>query len=74
MASRIHVDHCIDTLRQYIMCTADTTPIFMELRPDLESGVHADFGTFHKCRDFEAMTKWADNHLSKDYKKIEHGS
>lgn len=74
VASRIHVDDGIDTLRQYIMCTADIAPIFMKLRPDVEIGIHADFGTFHKCRDFEAFTQWLDGHTSKDIERSQHGS
>lgn len=67
VATRMHVDHCIDSLRQYLMCTADVTPVFLELKPDTVSGARGDFSTFHKCRNFEKLTKWLDDNLSPDF-------
>ncbi len=50
---RIHVDHCIETLRLSIMCHADVTPyLIIYDGPDDDLG-EADFNANHKCRDFE---------------------
>ncbi|KAJ4398918.1 hypothetical protein N0V85_006163 [Neurospora sp. IMI 360204] len=53
----IHLEHCIDNLRQAIMCCSDisTIPwIYMER-------VHANFPsakTTHICQDFDKLTEW----------------
>ena len=50
-------DHCVDILRQVVMCTADVTLItgvWVEGYPRLS----ADFNTQHKCRDYEALIEW----------------
>jgi hypothetical protein len=73
VASRMHVDHCIDSLRQYLMCTADVTPVFLELTPNITGEVRGDFSTFHKCRNFQRLSQWLDEHLSPDLKDFVHG-
>ncbi|KAK3351077.1 hypothetical protein B0H65DRAFT_567985 [Neurospora tetraspora] len=53
----IHLEHCIDNLRQTIMCYSDISTIpwmYMER-------VHANFPsakTTHICRDFDKLTEW----------------
>lgn len=60
-----HIYHCIDYLRQTIMCAADTN-----LEPRIESlkGV-SGFGSVHVCRDFDHVknfvTKWEAFNQSK---------
>lgn len=52
---RIHVDHCIETLRLSIMCQGDVTPFLIVYDgPDDNLG-DADFNANHKCRDFELI-------------------
>ncbi|EME47023.1 hypothetical protein DOTSEDRAFT_41548 [Dothistroma septosporum NZE10] len=53
-----HVEHCLDKLRQAIMCHGDLTPSPMYSWPDfpLQFGVS---GT-HTCRKFEPIRKWMD--------------
>ncbi|KAF2197264.1 hypothetical protein GQ43DRAFT_216034 [Delitschia confertaspora ATCC 74209] len=54
-----HVFHCLDGLRQDIMCTADDTPM-----PAASPGVVGD-GQLRLCRDWDKMVAWAtrpDNH------------
>ncbi|KAM3084560.1 hypothetical protein ACMFMG_001338 [Clarireedia jacksonii] len=48
-----HIHHCLDTLRQDIMCTANDTP--MPTR--LQENVIGD-GQVMMCRDFDKMIKW----------------
>ncbi|KAI0506331.1 hypothetical protein F5B22DRAFT_456338 [Xylaria bambusicola] len=57
---RKHVDHCIEALRLQLMCAADVTPVL--LRPDPDLGVKADFDVHHRCRDWDLITNWQDNH------------
>jgi len=57
-----HIRHCIDYLRQSLMCHTDTNiePVIEDLH-----GVKG-FGTEHQCRDFnrakEWVTEWEDFH------------
>ncbi|TVY18826.1 Cyclochlorotine biosynthesis protein O, partial [Lachnellula arida] len=62
-AKRIHDDHCIDMLREYIMCTADVTPItfYDTLAFPSRKLPMPDFSTRHTCRDFDAILEWNEN-------------
>ncbi|KAK2008960.1 hypothetical protein LZ32DRAFT_684246 [Colletotrichum eremochloae] len=53
-----HTDHCIDYLRQVIMCHGDITPITFEWIPDI-NGYIAHHSTEHMCRNFDAIFDWA---------------
>lgn len=46
-----HVRHCIDLLRQSLMCLADTT---VEVKDDARGGVRG-FGVEHQCGDWEEL-------------------
>lgn len=55
------LDHCIDYLRQVIMCESDVTPVtsnwvFTHHTP------HPDFNTMHKCRNFTKLLEWVEEH------------
>ncbi|OAL29030.1 hypothetical protein AYO22_02466 [Fonsecaea multimorphosa] len=55
-----HIQHCIDSIRQSLMCEADMTPvpeIHTTHRPNGE--LEPVFQVTHTCRDFKAMQKWA---------------
>ena len=60
VGARMHVDHCIETLRISLMCQADTTPYFLVLDPTAPLGSRADFSPHHKCRNFETIQKWVE--------------
>jgi len=53
-----HVDHCIEALRQNLMCTADMTPapIFYSSAVDK---VQPNFEITHSCRNLRPLLKWA---------------
>ncbi|KAI0520849.1 hypothetical protein F5B22DRAFT_653787 [Xylaria bambusicola] len=53
-----HNDHCIDYLRQSIMCHGDVTPITFEWNSEINNylGHHS---TEHQCRDFNQIFNWA---------------
>ncbi|KAG1787748.1 uncharacterized protein HD556DRAFT_1277141 [Suillus plorans] len=60
-ASRTHLDHCIEILRQLTMCSGDVTMIthdWIEGR----ATPFADFNVPHKCRNFEKILDWIDEH------------
>lgn len=61
-----HVDHCIDSLRQSLMCSSDTSVITWVW----DENTHASRGnlnTVHTCRDFEAIRQWALDHEAKKF-------
>jgi mycotoxin biosynthesis protein UstYa len=52
-------EHCINAIREFIMCKADMTPIV--LVPPEKAGVPVpvpEFRTKHVCRNFEEISKW----------------
>ncbi|KAI1119895.1 hypothetical protein F5Y10DRAFT_259447 [Nemania abortiva] len=54
---RVHIDHCIEMLRQVLMCNSDLGVItynFVEIRPE----AWPDFNTVHRCRNFEDVLNW----------------
>jgi hypothetical protein len=60
-----HVEHCIDALRQSLMCSADITPLpWMWVEEDQQAKVFAE--VLHQCRDFSLIQKWGmEHHLDK---------
>ena len=60
-----HATHCLDILRQQLMCAPDVG-VFGQVwyQPEGEPLPIAftDFNTKHKCRDYEAIRKWAEEH------------
>ncbi|KAF8539136.1 hypothetical protein BDD12DRAFT_839327 [Trichophaea hybrida] len=56
-----HKDHCVDILRQFLMCTGDVGLITyhkLEGRKD----PMPDFSTMHKCRKFDNIVNWVEEH------------
>lgn len=60
---RWHVDHCIETLRMNLMCTADVTPYLIWNDPDGFDGESPSFNTLHKCRKWEPIVDWVKEHV-----------
>ena len=56
--TKYKTDHCIDYLRQTIMCHGEVTPITFEFIPEIH-GLIAHHSTQHQCRDFEKIYNWA---------------
>lgn len=54
----LHRDHCLDYIRQAIMCAGDVT-----LEPLTKSGING-MGAIHQCRDFNRIFSWAYEHRS----------
>ncbi|KAH8879266.1 hypothetical protein GQ53DRAFT_855067 [Thozetella sp. PMI_491] len=62
VGNRMHVDHCIETLRITLMCHGDVTPILVLSDPTAPLGARADFNTHHKCRNFDKISDWITEH------------
>jgi hypothetical protein len=58
---RKQVDHCIEHLRQEIMCLGETTLYLTkwEIERGEDVRIVSDMGSWHKCRDLEKLRKWA---------------
>ncbi|EOD50009.1 Tat pathway signal sequence [Neofusicoccum parvum] len=54
--------HCLDIIRQQLMCTVDTGVLgqvwFQPSSAPLEAFV--DFNTRHRCRNYDAIRAWAE--------------
>ena len=61
--SPAHIRHCIDLLRQSLMCCADTT---VETKEEGSIGVKG-FGTEHGCKDWEQLREWTSMLQDKAY-------
>ncbi|KAM0304943.1 hypothetical protein ACHAO8_011334 [Botrytis cinerea] len=59
--SPAHIRHCIDLIRQSLMCNADTT---IEVKDEEINGVRG-FGTVHQCRDWSGLVKWTEQTQTK---------
>jgi hypothetical protein len=65
LLSEKHTSHCIDSLRQSLMCASDITPIVW-IR-DEENKLRPEGRVIHTCRNFEAIRQWArDNQIGQN--------
>ncbi|KAI0908129.1 hypothetical protein F4823DRAFT_600619 [Ustulina deusta] len=55
-----HMVHCLEVLRNAVMCLADTTP---------EDGVNWWENT-HQCRDYQQLRSWASDHSAWNWTEI----
>lgn len=71
-----HVEHCLDSLRQDLMCAADDTPM-----PSLELLNGSGEGQMMQCKDFGKLIAWTQapernacykRLTTSDYKPIVH--
>ncbi|OAP55471.1 hypothetical protein AYL99_10444 [Fonsecaea erecta] len=54
------IDHCINILRQNILCHADTTLLTYNWIKGYDSP-YPNFNNWHVCRDWKAIDRWADS-------------
>ena len=52
-----HVDHCIESLRELIMCEGNMTPIPIEWSEKGER-INPNYAQKHSCRNFDALKEW----------------
>ncbi|KAF2114793.1 hypothetical protein BDV96DRAFT_660120 [Lophiotrema nucula] len=65
---KYHVTHCLDILRQQLMCTVDVGVLgqVWYQPPSKPPQAFVDFNTVHKCRNFDAIRDWAEKHQLPD--------
>ncbi|KAK4624282.1 hypothetical protein CLAFUW4_05755 [Fulvia fulva] len=56
-----HTNHCVDALRERLLCTADIglVPFFW---PNASGNAMPDFGRDHKCHSHESVISWSQQH------------
>ncbi|KIW69493.1 hypothetical protein PV04_05366 [Phialophora macrospora] len=57
-AARLHLEHCLDYVRQSVMCHADLSPVRLVWNENFGREV-PDFETWHTCRDYGLIRDWA---------------
>ncbi|KAG2126596.1 hypothetical protein DEU56DRAFT_915983 [Suillus clintonianus] len=58
---RLHLDHCLEMIRQNIMCSADVTMITWDWVQG-HSVPYPNFNTRHQCRNIEKIMNWNIEH------------
>lgn len=56
----LHLGHCLNVLRDEIMCNADETPRYTGFQPNQKSGL----GQVRMCRDWKQLESWAQEHTA----------
>lgn len=57
---KTHPAHCLDILRQQLMCTVDIA-VLGKVWWNRDAPVpFPDFNTKHKCRNYDAIRQWAE--------------
>jgi hypothetical protein len=54
--------HCLDILRQQLMCIVDIGVLGQVWWNKQAPTAYVDFNTKHKCRNFDAVRQWAEEH------------
>ncbi|KAL8743794.1 MAG: hypothetical protein Q9190_003889 [Brigantiaea leucoxantha] len=58
---RTHVDHCLEILRQVVMCNSDLEVLTYNW-VSIRTAPWPNFNVEHKCRNFDAVLDWALKH------------
>ncbi|KAF9219543.1 hypothetical protein BS17DRAFT_716965 [Gyrodon lividus] len=61
-----HMGHCIDSLRESLICSADTTPIVWAWDEQRKRTLPR-LDVVHVCRDYGEVQEWADAHLIRSF-------
>jgi hypothetical protein len=68
--SLVFLAHCLDYLRQVLMCNADYTVFGFYFVKDHSTGMN--FNTEHKCKNYDDILAWAENYwLPDDQRMVE---
>lgn len=57
----IHLDHCIDMIRQSLMCNADVTAVGFDWY-DSMNYMRIHLNSVHRCKNWDAIHEWSWNH------------
>ncbi|SPQ23036.1 6fb56bcd-a67c-49f4-8b90-2ac61adbe7f0 [Thermothielavioides terrestris] len=57
-----HWDHCVDSIREALMCHADVAPIPFRVNFPANKVIVPRLATTHTCRNFKKIQEWAKAH------------
>ncbi|KAM5343145.1 hypothetical protein ACJ41O_014111 [Fusarium nematophilum] len=57
---QLHVTHCLDTIRQVLMCNVDTGVLGQVWVNPEDPIAFPDFNTRHVCKNYEDVREWAE--------------
>jgi len=57
---QLHISHCVDMLRQVLMCNVDTGVLGQVWANREKPAAFPDFNTEHKCKNYDAVRQWAE--------------
>ena len=60
LLGHIHTDHCVDSIRQTLMCGADISSIVWVR--DSDNIIRPEGRVAHSCRNFDRIAEWIGNH------------
>lgn len=64
-----HLNHCVDMLRQHLMCHADLEPFTFNWRVG-QKKPYADFEIRKTCVDFEAVVRWQEENKNPRHSEL----
>ncbi|CAG9948851.1 unnamed protein product [Clonostachys rosea f. rosea IK726] len=67
---RRHVTHCLDTIRQVLMCNVDTGVLGQVWANPNNPTAFPDFNTKHVCKNYESVRKWAESIQAPPYDQV----
>ncbi|CAI6092891.1 unnamed protein product [Clonostachys chloroleuca] len=67
---RRHVTHCLDTIRQVLMCNVDTAVLGQVWANPNNPKAFPDFNTKHVCKNYESVRKWAESIQAPPYDQV----
>lgn len=70
---RLHVTHCLDTIRQVLMCNVDTAVLGQVWVEKEKPIAFPDFNTKHVCKNYDAVRKWAKKIQAPPHDKLPKG-
>lgn len=57
-----HINHCVDAIRQSLMCTVDLTPLVWQWSDERQMLVEKAT-VVHTCRNFDRIRDWASEQM-----------
>ncbi|KAI1440216.1 hypothetical protein F5Y02DRAFT_360718 [Annulohypoxylon stygium] len=64
-----HLNHCVDMLRQHLMCHADLEPFTFNWRVG-QAKPYADFNIRKTCVDFDYLLEWSEKHKDPRHEEL----
>ncbi|KAF2181035.1 hypothetical protein K469DRAFT_671634 [Zopfia rhizophila CBS 207.26] len=71
MVNWVHLDHCIESIRQSLTCSSDVSPMSLNWLPS-RSYMMLSMETYHRCRDFDGLREWAKSRNHGEYSTRKH--